>query len=75
MRSDCRLNADVSSLQQCSNNISVIEDNLNYDLHLLEERLKMAYTIKSTKTKSCTYKFLKILNHFLGCLFVCLILQ
>lgn len=37
MRSICRLYADDSSFQQCSNNISVIEDNLNYDLHVLKE--------------------------------------
>lgn len=37
MRSINRLNAYESTLQQCSNNISVIEDNQNHDLVLLRE--------------------------------------
>lgn len=37
MRSSCILNANDGTLQQCSNNISVIEDNQNHDLVLLRE--------------------------------------
>ena len=32
MRSGCKLYADHNSLQQCSDYINVMEDNLNYDL-------------------------------------------
>ena len=32
MRSVCKLYADDNSLQQCSDDIYVMEDNLNYDL-------------------------------------------
>ena len=37
MRSVCRLYADDNSLQQCSDDIHVMEDNLNYDLKVLYE--------------------------------------
>ena len=37
MRSVCRLYADDNSLQQCSDDIHVMEDNLNYDLKVLNE--------------------------------------
>ena len=37
MRSVCRLYADDNSLQQRSDDIHVMEDNLNYDLKVLYE--------------------------------------
>ena len=37
MRSVCRLYAYDNSLQQCSDDIHVMEDNLNYDLKMLYE--------------------------------------
>lgn len=53
-RSICRLYADDSSLQQCSNNISVIENNLNYDLHVLKEWSKQwLLEFNPQKNKSC----------------------
>lgn len=45
MRSSCILYANEGTLQQCLNNISVIEDNFDYDLHLLKEWGKMASKI------------------------------
>ena len=58
MRSICRLYADDSSLQQCSNNISVIEDNLNYDLHVLKEWSKQwLLEFNPQKTKVVFFSF------------------
>ena len=37
MRSVCRLYEDDNALQQCSGDIYVLEDNLNYDLKVLYE--------------------------------------
>lgn len=53
-RSICRLYADNSTIQQCSNNIFVIENNLNYDLHLLIKEWLLKFTIN----KSCIFQFL-----------------
>lgn len=58
MRSICRLYADDSTLQQCSNNISVIEDNLNYDIHLLKEWSKQwLLEFNPQKTKVVFFSF------------------
>ena len=43
MRSVCRLYADDKSLQQFSDDIHVMEDNLNYDLKVSYEWSKNGY--------------------------------
>lgn len=64
MISVCRLYADDNSLQQCSDNINVIEQNLNHDLRILDEwSKKWLLKFNPQKTKAVFFH-LKNVHHF-----------
>lgn len=63
MISVCRLYADDNSLQQCSDNINLIEPNLNHNLKILDEWSKMVVEIQFTENQSCIFPFVNV-HHF-----------